>query len=373
MSLLIPHIVSKISKTTATIAYRTSLTILDISRPYMTVAWFIIYSLLNIIRVANTKIQGQTGVPGPAESGNFTTIAEKGFNEGSRESYDQAKRQTIVTRIFFEPKSGLILLNRKPYKEAKVKAPKPEKAAVETSPEKNVEKAGDGTEIQTPIIRKNKVVKVAPRRPTTPTKAAEKAAVATDQPKQEQASPDSKKEKEVDSFLTGQVGEIKLIKDLATNQEGKDAKEEDEKDEKYDSDVKGKKEIRIKKGDKDNRPGSTGKKRPKDNQWKPAMVSDGDILLSQIKEAVVNEESENEDGERRSGEGKVKKKWELTEEQEKQIREMSAQYGVEVEALKNYLETKATNNQFQWIGIKRLDNKVVDVNLELSKLESEYE
>lgn len=263
---------------------------------------------------------------------------------------------------------------RKPYKETKAKPQKIEKA-VDKSPEKIKDKAEvdvEGMEIQTPIIRKKKeaTVKVGPRRPVTPTKVAAKAAVVTDQPKQDQTSPVDGKDKDSDSFVTSKVEEIKLIKDTGKQSEVKDPKEEDEKDDKNDGDSK--KKIRIKKGDKE-RPTSQGKKRPKDNQWKPAMVSDGDILLSQIKEAVINEESENEDGERRTGEFKIKKKWELTEEQEKQIREMSAQYGVEVEALKSYLETKATNSQFNWIGIKRLDNKVIDVNLELSKLESEYE
>jgi len=45
---------------------------------------------------------------------------------------------------------------------------------------------------------------------------------------------------------------------------------------------------------------------------------------------------------------------------------------VEVEALKSYLETKAAQHHFNWLGIKRLETKV-DMNLEIAKLESEYE
>lgn len=95
-------------------------------------------------------------------------------------------------------------------------------------------------------------------------------------------------------------------------------------------------------------------------------------FIEEEEEGVVQEGSDDESSEGRSEAEKPKKKWELSEEQEKQVVEMAAQYGVEVDALKSYLETKASHNQFNWIGIKRLEHKV-DVNLEIAKLEGEFE
>lgn len=102
-----------------------------------------------------------------------------------------------------------------------------------------------------------------------------------------------------------------------------------------------------------------------------SMVLDGQEKLSQIAEEQDGSDNETADT-KDSSEEKLKKKWQLTEDQEKQIVEMSAQYGVEVEAMRSYLETKAAQNHFNWVGIKRLEAKV-DMNLEIKKLESEYE
>jgi len=102
-----------------------------------------------------------------------------------------------------------------------------------------------------------------------------------------------------------------------------------------------------------------------------SLVLDGQEKLSQIAEEQDGSDNETADT-KDSSEEKQKKKWQLTEDQEKQIIEMSSQYGVEVEALKSYLETKAAQNHFNWVGIKRLEAKV-DMNLEIKKLESEYE
>jgi len=191
-------------------------------------------------------------------------------------------------------------------------------------------KNNDG-EIQLPIIRKSKPNKAAA--PKLPIKASD------EQPRQED-EPVSKPELETKTELPSSTEEI--------------SQPVEEKVEKAKP-----KDIRIR------------KIKPKKLKKEKSMVLDGQEKLSQIAEEQDGSDNETADT-KDSSEEKQKKKWHLTEDQEKQIVEMSSQYGVEVEALKSYLETKAAQNHFNWVGIKRLEAKV-DMNLEIKKLESEYE
>ena len=126
------------------------------------------------------------------------------------------------------------------------------------------------------------------------------------------------------------------------------------------------------------RPSQSKKKlsnQTKDDHRKSLLAgADPHAILGQIAEDMIEEEdgSDSETADTKESEGDRKKVWELTNDQETQIKLMSEQYGVDVDALKGYLQTKAANNHFNWVGIKRFEQKV-DMNLEISKLESEYE
>lgn len=160
-----------------------------------------------------------------------------------------------------------------------------------------------------------------------------------------------KEEKAVVSVEEREKQEIKVV-----DKETKETKENKE--------AKPTKEVRVKKPHKSKGTKEEGKR-------KKSLVMEGQEKLSQIAEEVDGSDNDTTDTKSITGE-RVKKKWQLTEDQEKQIQEMSAQYGVEVEALKSYLETKAAQHHFNWLGIKRFETKV-DMNLEIAKLESEYE
>ena len=182
-----------------------------------------------------------------------------------------------------------------------------------------------------------------------------------------------KEEKKVENIFIQEMEPIenkeeKIVIEDKDKTEIKIEKDKEPKENKETKDTKTKptKEVRVKKTHK-----SSHKSSEKEGKRKKGHEEDGDIKLSQIAEEVDGSDNDTADTRSTTGE-RIKKKWQLTEDQEKQIQEMSAQYGVEVEALKSYLETKAAQHHFNWLGIKRLETKV-DMNLEIAKLESEYE